>query len=344
MQFNAIRTFTEMVAISGEWNSLLVKSASHVPFLRNEYLSTWFESLGGGEWDSGELFIVTARKDDGSLAGIAPMFFTQNRDGRPALMLLGSIEISDYLDVIAPPEHLETFIDRLLDFIVEPGAPKWQALDWYNIPGTSPTLPALEKAASRRGCRYIQEPLQNSPCIPLPKDWETYLAGIDKKQRHEIRRKLRRAASHQAPVDWYMVKDGNSLDEETEALFTLMAMDPDKERFLTQKMRAQMRSIIRSAFEHGWLQLAFATVGGERAAAYLNFDYENRIWVYNSGFNPDYRELSLGWVLLSYLIQWSIEQGREAFDFMRGDELYKYRFGGVDRQIVRAMIARYPET
>lgn len=343
MHFKAIRSVSEMEALSGEWNSLLDKSASHVPFLRNDYLTSWFRNLGGGEWDSGELFTVTASGDDHSLVGIAPMFFTRNLDGKPALMLLGSIEISDYLDVIASKDDLEPFIDGLLDFLERGDVPGWELLDWYNLLDSSPTLPALEKAANRRGCKYQLQPLQHCPFIPLPNDWETYLGGIDKKQRHEIRRKLRRADASEAPVNWYIVEDENSLDDEIDTLFALMETDPEKKQFLTPKMRLQMREIIHNAFRNGWLQLAVTTVDGKKAAAYLNFDYENRIWVYNSGFDPEYRDLSLGWVLLSYLIQWSIEHGREEFDFMRGDELYKYRFGGIDRRVVRATLSRNHE-
>ena len=101
-----------------------------------------------------------------------------------------------------------------------------------------------------------------------------------------------------------------------------------------------MRSAVHTAFRAGWLQLAFLTVGDEKAAGYLNFDYANQIWVYNSGINFNFSSISPGWVLLGYLIQWAIENGRETFDFMRGDEVYKYRFGGQDKFVIRAQVAR----
>jgi CelD/BcsL family acetyltransferase involved in cellulose biosynthesis len=119
-----------------------------------------------------------------------------------------------------------------------------------------------------------------------------------------------------------------------------MAQDPQKERFLTEAMRHQMRAAIWAAFQAGWLQLAFMEVDGQKAAGYLNFDYHDRIWVYNSGLNFAFREYSPGWVLLGNLLQWANEHGRQAFDFMRGDEEYKYRFGAIDRHIVRASLRR----
>jgi CelD/BcsL family acetyltransferase involved in cellulose biosynthesis len=161
-----------------------------------------------------------------------------------------------------------------------------------------------------------------------------------KKQRHEIRRKIRRLETQELPTRWYIVTDATGLDDEIEAFIALMAQDAEKERFLTGVMRAQLQASIHAAFEAGWLQLAFIEIDGQKAAGYLNFDFGNHIWVYNSGLNYAFGELSPGWVLLGYLLQWANEHGRQAFDFMRGDEDYKYRFGATDRFVLRATIHR----
>jgi CelD/BcsL family acetyltransferase involved in cellulose biosynthesis len=339
MEFDLIRTFAEIDSLAQEWNDLLEHSATHVPFLRYEYLSTWWQTLGGGEWTQGELFIILARHADGTLAGVAPLFLTQNCDGDPALMLIGSIEISDYLDILARPADLPAFLEGLLDYLSTFQSPAWRLLDWYNLLDTSPTLPALQAAAAARGLEFTQEPLQHCPYIHLPGDWETYLAGIDKKQRHEIRRKMRRAEEYDLPTRWYIVTDGVSLDEEVDGFLDLMAQDTAKQTFLTPPMRLQMHAAARAAFQAGWLQLAFFEVAGKKVAGYMNFDYNSHIWVYNSGLDFGYRDLSPGWVLLGYLLQWANEHQRQYFDFMRGDEDYKYRFGATDRRVVRVRVS-----
>ncbi len=341
MHLEIINTLAGFEALSGEWNELLsCCSASHVPFLRHEYLKSWWNTLGGGEWSSGELFIVTGRREDGTLAGIAPMFCTADADNKPALMLLGSIEISDYLDLIVSPADLPEFIESLFDLLAADGCPTWQTLDWYNLPDQSPTLPAMQQAAEKRGWAFTQEVFKPCPVITLPGDWETYLASIDKKQRHEIRRKIRRAEESDLSVRWYIVEDASKLEQETEDFLSLMAQDTEKAEFLTPAMRLQMHSTVQAAFAAGWLQLAFLEVDGQKAAAYLNFDYAGQIWVYNSGLRFDYRELSPGWVLLGYLLKWANDNQRASFDFMRGDEDYKYRFGAVNRYVLRACVRR----
>jgi CelD/BcsL family acetyltransferase involved in cellulose biosynthesis len=342
MQTNIYRSFSELASLSGEWNDILsCCSASHVPFLRYEYLSNWWTTLGGGEWSQGELYVVTIRDDDGKLLGIAPLFYSQNRDNLPALLLLGSIEISDYLDLIVRTSDSQPFLTTLFETLARDARlPNWQVLDWYNIPEDSPTLAGLAGQVEPYGWQYQQQRLQPSVHIPLPGDWEVYLAGIDKKQRHEIRRKMRRAEESTIPLHWYIVQDAASLEAEMEAFLDLMAQDPAKARFLSPAMRQQMKLTMQTFFQLGWLQLAFLEINGSKAAGYLNFDYNGHIWVYNSGLNFDYRELSPGWVLLGYLLKWANDEQRAEFDFMRGDEDYKYRFGGINRYIARITIRR----
>jgi CelD/BcsL family acetyltransferase involved in cellulose biosynthesis len=340
MHIVTISSLPELLCLEKEWNELLAISASHVPFLRHEYLTAWWQGLGGGEWSHGELYVIIARSEDDRLIGIAPLFRTDNRDGEPALMLLGSIEISDYLDVIARTEDLPAFLEALLVHLTGDQAPATNLLDWYNLLESSPTLPALQATAEKLGWSYSQQQLQHCPYIPLPGNWEKYISSIDKKQRHEIRRKMRRAEEYYLPLRWYITQDGTMLDQEIDGFLDLMACDPEKHKFLTPAMRTQMHSILQAAYRAGWLQLAFIEVNGEKAAGYLNFDYMNHIWVYNSGLDFRFSELSLGWVLLGHLLEWANEHKRQYFDFMRGDEQYKYRFGAVDRRVMRVMVRK----
>lgn len=339
MKYTLINTLDGLDNLAPAWNTLLAESVTNSPFLRHEYLRTWWQTLGGGEWKDGQLAIITATKND-ELCGIAPLFLTENRDSQPALVLLGGIEISDYLDVITRPEDLPTFISGLLDFLSQPEHSTWRLLDWYNLLEDSPTLNALKAEAEKRGWTFTLERFRPALYIPLPGDFETYLASINKKQRHEIRRKMRRALEIDQNIRWYIVEDESTLDAEIDGFLNLMSQDPEKDTFLTQVMRSQMRVAIHAAFQAGWLQLAFLEVDGEKACGYLNFDYANRIWVYNSGLDRRFMELSPGWVLLGHLLQWANDNHRAEFDFMRGNEDYKYRFGAVDRFVARVKVSR----
>jgi len=334
MEFTLHKNFSEINA--REWNALVEAGITDTPFLRHEYLSEWWQTLGGGEWKQAELVLVSA-SENGKLVGIAPLF-KADYDGRSALLFVGSIEISDYLDLIVRAEDLPRFLSGLIDFLASNGTCSGSPFDLYNLPDSSPTLAALKAESEKRGWNYHEEIYRPTPRIALTGDFETYLAGIEKKQRHEIKRKMRRAMEDERDVRFYIVEDASTLDAEIEDFFKLMVQDPSKAGFLTDAMHAQMTTTLKSAFENGYLWMAFLSVDGVKAAGCVNFDYKNKLWGYNSGVNRDFMELSPGWVLLGYQIQWACEHGRYEFDFMRGDEDYKYRFGGVNQFVMRAIL------
>lgn len=319
------------------WNALVEQSSADTPFSRHEYLSEWWQTRGGGEWNDVELLLISASEND-RLIGVAPLFLAEY-DGQRALMLVGSIEISDYLDLIVRAEDLPRFLAGLLDFLSSLDA-NWSALDWYNLPDASPTLAALKAEAEKRGWTHREEVYRPTPRIPLSGSFEEYLARIDKKQRHEIRRKMRRAAESEKNVRFYVVDGTEDINTEINAFFDLMVQSPDKEKFLHPAMREQMTATIQNAHARSYLWLAFLEIDGAKTAASLNFDYRDKLWGYNSGVSNEHRELSPGWVLLAHTIQWCCENGRFEFDFMRGDEEYKYRFGGVNKHVMRTRVMK----
>ena len=342
MEFHVHQDFSEFS--EAEWNGLVEQSFTDTPFSRFEYLRQWWATRGGGEWSAEvngrppELVLVSAR-ENGQLVGLAPLFLA-DYDGQRSLLLAGSIEISDYLDLIVQEADLPRFLSGLLDFLASTSPEPWSALDWYNLPDASPTLAALKAESERRGWAYQEEIYHPTPRIPLNGSFEDYLSRIDKKQRHEIRRKKRRAAESEKQVRFRIVNGEENIVSEINAFFDLMIQDPQKAEFLHPAMREQMTATIQSAHAHGYLWLAFLEVDGEKTAASLNFDYRNKLWGYNSGVSSEHRELSPGWVLLAHTIQWCTENGRYEFDFMRGDEEYKYRFGGVNKYVMRARVLK----
>ena len=322
-------------ALRQEWNPLLRNSISDTIFLTWEWQSTWWEHLGDGE-----LYLIAVR-DGGHLSGIAPLYLTTPDDGPSDLSIVGCRDVSDYLDLIAASGQEEKFYGALLDWLESDEAPAWDLADLCNIPAASPTHSLLAEMAAARGYQVQTEVEDVCPIIPLPATWDEYLSSLSKKQRHEIRRKIRRAEGS-GQINWYIVTEERDLAAEMAAFIELhQKSHVDKDEFMDAQMKGFFHAVAQVLHEAGWLQLALMEVNGEKAATMLNFDYRDSILVYNSGYDPQkYARLSPGIVLLSYCIQWAIELGRAEFDFLRGDEEYKYRFGAQPTEIYRLLIER----
>jgi len=339
VQIEEIRDTANWAALAAEWNALLHESHNNVPFLTYEFQRAWWEHLGGGEWQEAELNILIGRDGARNLIGIAPLFSTHIQ-GQKVLQLIGSHEIADFLDLIVRPQDHAAFSEALFDHLAGRAAASWQRIELYNLLENSQTIRALKELTAETKLILKLEVLQPSPYIEVPASLEAFIDSLDAKQAHELRRKQRRAARNPEPIAIEIVGDARQLDKALEDFFALMAQEADKATFLKPTMRAQIGAIAHAAFAAGWLQLVFLKCGNVRIAGYMNFDYDNCIWAYNAGFDNEYAHLSPGWIMLAEMMKWNIEHGRRIFDFMRGDEAYKYRFGGKDRFVQKAIISK----
>jgi len=180
-----------------------------------------------------------------------------------------------------------------------------------------------------------------SPVIALPDTWEEYLSSLSKKQRHEVRRK-RRKAEREAELSWFYVEDWHRIPSAVEEFIALHQLSSkDKEDFMTPEMQTFFRELAALAYAEGWLKLAFLKLDDRMAASYFCFDYRNDILVYNSGYDPELAPgLSPGNVLISFCIEDAIRQGRNHFDFLRGEETYKFRLGAVATHVYQVTVSR----
>ena len=139
-----------------------------------------------------------------------------------------------------------------------------------------------------------------------------------------------------------MVDDTHNLAAEMDDFAALQrASREDKAEFMTAEMRRFFNAMAQRMYDAGYLRLCFLTLNGEKAAALLIFHYNRRFLLYNSGYDPDaHAHLSPGWVLLAYSIQYAIALGVQVFDFMQGDEEYKYRFGSLNYDVMRVLVSR----
>ena len=323
-------------ALKPEWNDLLPRSCCDTLFLTWEWQATWWKHLG-----EGDLKLLGFRADgDGRLVGIAPLFHPRADDGNNVLYMVGCRDVSDYLDLIVEQGQEDAVYQALLDYL-DSEAPAWDVVDLCNIPQNSLTFVRLRELAEARGYQTLVEVEDVCPIIDLPATWDDYLMMISKKQRHEVRRKLRKANA-EADTRFYIVGPDRDLQAEMEVFIDLhQKSTPEKDQFMDPQMQEFFFDVAQVLQAQGWLQLAFVEMDGARAATLLNFDYGDSILVYNSGYDPArFRHLSPGIIVTARSIEQGIALGRAKFDFLRGDEVYKYRFGAQDTEVRRLLIAK----
>ncbi|MBI3913298.1 MAG: GNAT family N-acetyltransferase [Chloroflexi bacterium] len=313
-----------------DWNALLAQSASDSLFSTWEWQTTWWEHLG-----QGELRLISFRDDAGALLGIAPLFWHDSQ-----LALVGCVDVSDYLDLIVARGHEPEVYAALLDVLASADFAAAQRAHFCNLPAASPLLAQFEPIARARGWRVNARQEDVAPFIELPASWDAYLESLDKKQRHEMRRKLRRVA--EVEHRWFTLpRDAAAAPAVRDFIELHKRSRPDKNVFMDERMQNFFSAMAELMHARGWLELSFLQIQNQPAAAIFSFVYNNVMLVYNSGYDPqNFGAWSPGVVLFAFSIQDAIAARRRVYDLLQGNEAYKYRLGARDQKIFEIEIQK----
>jgi len=317
----------EFWSLVPEWDQIVVGSPQGV-FATPAWHRLWCEAYAAER----DLHFFAIR-EEGRLVAVVPLMWD---DGQ--LHLIGADDVWDYRDLIlatdaeAPPAFA-----ALLEAI---DAWPWRALVLPGVPYASPSRDAVAHVCSTLGYRHHEELAYVTPKAPLPGDWESYLAQLSKKDRHELRRKLRRL-EEAGVVRLETVHGPHSASQDIEDFLRLhRASKTEKAAFMTEDRARFFEAIVREPYAMGSALLFFLTLDGVRVASAVCFDTGRAYLLYNSGFNPVYSQLSVGLLLKALCIKHAVEAGRACFDFLRGSEPYKYDLGGRDEALYCLTVER----
>lgn len=269
-------------------------------------------------------------------------------------VFFGASYHADYATLLTDPERLRVVADAVVAQLASPPAPgsphpdPWDVVDLRRLraddPATEALAGAFEHRMGREGWRVTCEREDVCPVVTIPDDvtdFDGYLATLDKKGRHEIRRKLRRA---EAAGEIALEPSPDPLADLDAFIDLHQRRWGDDGLFPPTAGGAASRRFFRRLFElcgaAGTLELFFLRVGDRRIAAGVSFDDGRALSYYNAGVDPDARELSPGVVMVAEHVRLAIARGRRRLDFLRGDEPYKYEWGAVDEPIQRILVER----
>ncbi len=303
-----------------EWRGLLTRDPNRHVFATQEWNKAWWEEFSAGK----ELVILTMWRS-GELAAIVPLY-EKEEAGRKVLRFVGGIDLTDYLGPICAPADRGPVAEALVQWLATTDRP-WDELDAHNLPVPFGFAELLVETTDRLGFAFTLDQEETSAVLALGDDWEIYLGGLDKKDRHELRRKRRRLGK-ELPGAGFRSSTPDSLERDV-ATFIAMhrGADGHKGHFMGPEIATFFERLVRSFEPSGSLRLDFLEVGDRAIASTFGFELGGTFYLYNSAYEPDAARLSPGLVLVSELVKDAIERGLRIFDFLRGPERYKYQLG-----------------
>jgi CelD/BcsL family acetyltransferase involved in cellulose biosynthesis len=355
------------------WDELARRTPWATPFARWAFHRAWWDAYGASAHDQTVVVSDPARTDVRPIAIVPLMHRHQVEPGDSAIrtsmrgggapltpvaptakaVFFGASYHADYATVLCAQEDLPRVAAAVVDLLQreagddeQPPKP-WDEVDLRRLRRDDPAADALEAAfrarGSAEGWRIVRENEDVCPVVTLPEtsDFQAYLGTLGKKERHEIRRKVRRAESAgeiRLTVSEAPLADLDSFIElhqkrwGAEGLFPPTPGGDCSRRFF--------RHLFRHFGPDDAAKLTCLTVGDRRIGCGVHFDDGESLYYYNAGVDPEARDLSPGVVMVAKYMELALSLGRRRVDFLRGDESYKYEWGAVDEPIERILVER----
>lgn len=314
MRLEVVDSASRLHALKAEWSALARSIESVTPFQLPEWLTTWWAHFGSGQL---HVMVFWAGSE---MAGIVPCFLHE-WNGRRQMTLVGS-GISDYLEPPIHPGNTQAVLGLLSKHLSSNR--DWQWCDWQDLSAESP-LKGLQCDDSTS--LTINEDV---PCseIQFTGSFEEFWRLRSK----DLRRNLRRY------TDQVLLEGELQFNETTEAdpvlLDTLIHLHAARWHRRGQPGMIEangsaefLRAVAAEFAAGGMLRFFSIRYQGKVAALVMALLYSNRVFGYMSAFDPHFEAFGVGRKLLFEALRRCHNDGYRAWNFLRGDEPYKFSWG-----------------
>ncbi len=302
------------------WHDSLLPLQWNCLFLLPPWLKAWHSTFAK---DIHSEILVSRSHND--IIGIAPLLYK----GRKA-MVIGSEDVCDYSDLIMNPDHKELFLNSLFDYLRSKNI---EELHINGVTEDNTLYTLLPGIAAYSGYKCIYQQHNASYIKKLPSGWQEYLDQLSGKQRHEVRRKIRRL-EETGKIKLRIIDNLEGEDGAIDTFFQLFTVSSkDKAKFMDEHMSCFFRELMHVMSATGLLRLFFLFIDDIPAATALCFEYYKTMYLYNSGYDPQFSSMSAGFFCKAMSIKNAIERGCTTYDFLNGSEPYKRRLGGISTPV-----------
>lgn len=339
MHIDVVEDFETFTQLKENWNAVYDADPEAQLFLSWEWMSRWLAQLDG-PW-----FILAVKPDAGAHRCVA--FFPlrlrikMNRSG----LFFNEINMAgnyaaDYTGLICDPSMQERAISALAKHLRKMN---WARIHFENLCVTEPRARLLlahfpAKLFRTTEIEHIGKVDRINNCIcpyaTLPDDWDSYLQSLSANTRQKIRRVLRTVETDTR----YSIShaDRSSIEADVDALLRLWrARWGERKGKRADTIIRSNRAMLLRCFESELLMVPVLRAEGRPVAALAVFRdvRKHSLLFYMAGRDETFEGVPAGLVLHAHMIREAIAGGFTRYDFLRGNEPYKYSFNAQERRI-----------
>jgi|GEM_PF-947067 len=319
-----VNEFNNFNLIENAWKKLREQLKINVPFLYWEWQKTWDEIFKSKNLSIFEII------ENNNTIGICSLKIESNI----ARWSCGE-EVSDYLDILSSDKDNKQIWIEIINNLRNK---KIKRIELRNLMQSSKSITSLQEISNKLNLAITINKEDVVPFILLPSTFEEYLKILDRKDRHELRRKIRRFNNE--VKNWKILKSNkDNLEKDCDNFFSLFKKgNIKKKNFLSKEMEQFFCKVFFEMEKNNLLDFSILMIENKIAAETISFTNADTLYLYNQTTNLKFYHLSPGLILNKFLIEESIIKKRKIYDFMQGSERYKYQLGAKDNFVYKIVI------
>ena len=338
MTISVIRTEQDFLNLQEEWEELEVQTSNLTIF------QTWIFQYY--TWrifaDKVDLNLILVREKTGRLVGCAPLGSITQKVGPVKLKLLGfcCIKYCDFQNFIVHAGYETQVCSALADWFTA-NRKKWDVIQFKLLREDFTIIDQKPLFIERLGNSIKMDNIGQAPYITIQDDWENFQNALSSKRAKSVRYEVKNLFRH-FEGEFKGCDRGHELDN---ALTAMMDLHQKRIRqkhqlgaFATEQVRNGFRRLVHELEKRDYITIHTIESKDQTIAAIGTFIYNKKILYFQGGFDPEYFRLSPGKVVLAKRITEAIENKAREFDFLFGDEDYKFAWSTGQRQIYQLEI------
>jgi CelD/BcsL family acetyltransferase involved in cellulose biosynthesis len=321
----------------------LQEAAGTLPFTSWEWNVAWWRSLSRQQLSSRDQLFVLAMRRHGELVGIAPLMLTERPARGPRFRCLRYFGVDQNITEVTGPlcarADEASFHQTLLDHIFEHRA-KWDCamLDGLRSEGEGPAIVA-------RYARPVWVGDVTDFVLPLPATWREFKASRSRNVKESLRKcvnSLRRAGL--SPT-FRVVTDGRELRQALDVFLQLHSARAALRQtvchadvFAVPAARSFLYEVADRCSAVDQVRVFSMELNGRTVATRLALVVGRSLYLYYSGYEPEYAKYGVMTHVVARAIEYAIENGFETINLSTGNDVSKTRWSPVQSTFRRAIL------
>jgi CelD/BcsL family acetyltransferase involved in cellulose biosynthesis len=320
-----VATSDEVQQSRETWNTLAAAMKYPTIFCSWEWIHTWWNHFGIAH-EPAILFIYRR----GELTGILPLFLENRREAvypfPRRLGFCGSTKLyPDHLDIICAVDDAKQCLDSAFGFLTADFR-RWDILQLSFIAEDSNLFSWLWTNRDRIKWRIKGRTV--APYLNLAGSFDDYMGSFTSRQRYPVQSRRKKLLERHAMR--YVKCDFGDLCECLTSVFDLHAQRAFAKRidstFTGDEIFRFHVDLLKEIQDKDWVWIRFLKTGEEIIAVFYGFVFGNRVFYYQLGHDPGWDAFSPGMVMLNEAIQEAFAGNHLEFNFLQGEEEYKYKW------------------